>query len=363
MSNFTQKPDKSNHKVLDDKLIRALNQTRPVGKAQHRNELEERLLAMLDTQSQSTDERHPTMQVQARSPYNIIPLRKMRISPILVATVVMIIIGTGLIFASGAGNPQHGADGGMILSQTPTVAPYTPDTCSYFAMGTAQNTMPVYAQDSVESDLLGEYQAGDEFVIIGQNYLGDWLVVQWSDEYIGWVENLSALDNELDVVLCEDLQANTILDNTQPTALPPTIVPTSTPFGISAEVEDCEIHRISRVRLLSETTVYAWADTASDAILTLEAGTEIQVIGVNREQDWFVVTLPASYVGWFEIADMEYLHCLILAPPTELYIIDTFTPLPTNTPMPPPVQATNTLLPTNMPPQATSTSANMPPNS
>ena len=371
MSNFTPKPSHTNHKLTEDKLVQALHQTRPVGSSQHRDELETRLLGLLEAQSQSTDERHPNMQAQARSPYNVIPLRKMRVSPILVATLAMIFLGAGLLFAYGSASPP---DKGSNLGQgvgtntatpiptvtrvpgddefRPTVLPPDTESCPFAAIGTAEDDVTVYALDSTESDELGIFTIGDQFMIIGQNYTGDWFVVQWSDSYVGWVQIPTSENTRFTMINCGEM-LDTVQDvdfNDITATLPPTAIPSSTPIGTETTSESCELYLVRTAQLLNETIVYARPDADADVLSTLTEETLIEVIGVNREQAWFVIKLDANYVGWIEIDSdsIQFLGCAqsdvveimidptavppTALPPAKLDITMTSTPIPTTVP-------------------------------
>lgn len=310
MSNFTPNPDKTNHKVTEDKLIQALVQNRPVGSSQHRDELETRLLGLLTEQSETNHERHPNMHAQVRSPY-IISLYKMRVSPILVATLTMIIIGAGLLFANGGSNtPSSSLE--QISTQT-SISTSTPigATCKTNAIVRLETI--VYAEDSLNAEQLGTYQNGEHFSIIGQNFTGEWLVIEWSDEYVGWIQNMPLDKRTFDVSYCDDVQIEDP-NNLPPTALPPTMVPPTTPIDTTAESEYCELYQVYRAQLLSESSIYARPTTDAEVLETMDAGNIIDVIGVNRAQDWFVIHLDADYVGWVEIGEMEFLMCGVIEP-------------------------------------------------
>ncbi len=475
MSNFMPKPDKTNHKVTEDKLVRDLHQTRPVGSKQHRDELEARLLGILTEQAQSTPERQSPMQIQARS--NILALPKMRISPILAATIAMILIGGGLLFAFGStGSPDnsgYGQQAGQTKTATPFASPtmvpgvdgtlVTPplvESCPFMAIGTAVEDIPVYGLDSIEADLLGNFEVGDEFVIMGQSYTGNWLVVQWSEEYVGWVQTPATSDSSFTMVTCDDLLETTqdpnfnemtatalpptfvpintlaetstcisTVDTEQPAqaeaknentnvretpditatrvgvihpdtcyvirgsyfewyqivfpdspngigwihqsvinirgdetsideltaeqvaAVSPTIVPTSTPIGQPGVASDCPIHQANSVLTLTAATVYARPDAEADIVDTFVENTIVDVIGVNFDQDWYVVNLNHDYVGWISVENTQILGCDVGANVTEIMISPTAVP---------PNQDTVTQLPPTVPPPAEGTATSTP---
>ncbi len=79
----------------------------------------------------------------------------------------------------------------------------------------APQEVAVYALDDAQSNQLGTFAATAHIDVIGRNFDGAWLVVEWNDDIVGWVQ----LD-DVEIVACDNV--NTPTDPNMPTAEPPT---------------------------------------------------------------------------------------------------------------------------------------------
>ncbi|MCI0711976.1 MAG: SH3 domain-containing protein [Chloroflexi bacterium] len=72
----------------------------------------------------------------------------------------------------------------------------------------------VYAEDALDSNVIGTFEANELVTVIGRNRDGQWLVVEFDGNIVGWVQL-----NSVAIVACDNVNEPT--NPEQPTAEPP----------------------------------------------------------------------------------------------------------------------------------------------
>ena len=72
----------------------------------------------------------------------------------------------------------------------------------------------VYAEDALDSGVIGTFEADKLVNVIGRNQDGKWLVIEFEGNMVGWVQ----LDS-VKILACDNVSVST--DPNQPTAEPP----------------------------------------------------------------------------------------------------------------------------------------------
>jgi uncharacterized protein YgiM (DUF1202 family) len=234
----------------------------------------------------------------------------------------------------------------------PSVTPVAPTSvqvgCDVHNLGQASFHVPVdvYSHDDEDSEIIGTLEEGGRvYDILGANQEGDWIVLLWEDDVVGWI-HYAALDIDDSGFQYCGRAGVTIVDGT-PTVVPPTsqqatIVPTSTPI---TDMDGTPLASQPVLRPFIEATetlsVYASDDAESEVVQELEEGDIVEVIGQNYDGEWLVVRLKRGYVGWISLADEDLFTLsegLIYSDPKtgEVRELDaTATPIPSSTPFPP----------------------------
>lgn len=124
----------------------------------------------------------------------------------IVVIALISIVGAGFGFSPDA--PSADASSHDALNTDCQAEPHL------ISAATTAEDIAVYALDDDQSDVLGIFETGAEIAVIGRNYDGQWLVIEWNENSVGWVQL-----SDVEILACDNVNAPT--DPAMPTAPPP----------------------------------------------------------------------------------------------------------------------------------------------